>query len=47
MATLKGNWFSETLKMDTHVTVCMPDLPKQAKATVICSMASRATPTYG
>lgn len=35
MATLKGNWFSETLKMDTHVTVCMPDLPKQAKATVI------------
>ncbi len=35
MATLKGNWFSEKLNMNTHVTVCMPDLPRKAKATVI------------
>lgn len=35
MATLKGNWFSEKLNMNTHVTVCMPDLPRETKATVI------------
>lgn len=35
MAVLKGNWFSETLKMNTHVTVCMPDVPKETRATVI------------
>ena len=35
MATLKGNWFSEKLNMNTHVTVCMPDLPRKAKAMVI------------
>ena len=35
MAVLKGTWFSQTLKMNTHVTVCMPDLPRQTKATVL------------
>ena len=35
MAVLKGNWYSQTLTMNTHVTVCMPDAPKQTKATVL------------
>ena len=35
MAVLKGNWFSQTLNMNTHLTVCMPDYPKEIKATVI------------
>lgn len=35
MATLKGNWFSQTLSMYTHVTVCTPDIPAETKATVV------------
>ena len=35
MAVFKGNWYSEVLKMDTHITVCIPDAPKVPKATVM------------
>lgn len=35
MATLKGNWFSQTLNMHTHITVCTPDDPAKTKATVL------------
>ncbi len=35
MAVLKGNWFSQSLNMNTHVTVCMPDMPRETRATVI------------
>jgi len=35
MAVFKGNWYSQTLQMDTHITVCIPDAPKSPKATVL------------
>lgn len=35
MAVFKGNWYSQTLNMNTHLTVCMPDYPREIKATVI------------
>lgn len=35
MAVLKGNWFSKTLDRNTHVTVCLPNAPTEAKATVL------------
>lgn len=35
MAVLKGNWFSKTLDRNTCVTVCLPNVPQEVKATVL------------
>lgn len=35
MAVFSGTWNSEGMKLRTHVTVCAPEYPQQARATVI------------